>query len=615
MTVTRQNVRQTQWRMTVNDWFACAGWCLLGAAVVWSVVVVVIRLLALHWPMEWIGLGLLGVVLAASWIWAVVRRVDELTAAAALDSAAGLKERVSSSLCCERMSDPFAQAVVQDAEAVSRRVSPRVFIRYRWPSSLSFATAAVLAAVIVVLLPIKPLLAKDDAKARQDKPLDVTSQEVKRAQKKMQDLREELEKNPALKDLKEQLKTVDQLPTEKLKTPESIRREEIKKIDQVADAIKQQQNEKQNTVRDLKQMFKGLKQTQQPKTPTEKLSQALARGDFKAAKDAVQELKEELAKLQDKEDVEKKKEIQKQLDNLSKKLEQAAQQQERKDELKKELEQSGVDKETAEKVLEQLTKQDMEKIKEQMKQKGADDQQIKEMMKKCQSCQQAGSRGGQMAQSMQKAAESMKDGESSDASEQLDQVSDQLNEMEQMQQQMNEMESTLSDLNEKKNETSNENKCQNCNGKGCEKCGGTGREGGTGGGKGRGGGTDPGQGRGGSLDEEETATGFKKERTPVVTNKGSIISKTYVDGEQVKGEVGQGEVDLTSASEREATDAINKSKIPSQYKSAVKKYYSGVRGPSSDKSSSGSEPKKSEKADSEKSDSEKTEPEPTKSNP
>lgn len=574
MTELERNVKQTQFRLGVNTWFAAAGWCLLAGSALWSLTSVADRLFALHLPPLYILGGLLALCSAVSAIWAVTQRRSRIAAAAILDASADLKERTSSGLYCLNASDPFARAVLDDAQEVSRRVSVRSFIRYSWPSSLSFASAAMLLALVVTWLPITPLQAKDQP----DKPStddQFVQTDVKRVRERLQQLQQQAQTNPALKDLEQSLKTIDDLPVEKLNTPVETRREAIKNIDKLADALRQSRDEKLNQVQELKKMFRGLKATTEPKTPTEQLSKALSKGDFKAAQDAVKELQEQLAKLDQKDDPEGQKKLQEQIEQLSKQLNQLAQQQQNKEQLQKELEQAGVDKEAAKRALENLTKADLEQIKEQMKKKGASEQQIKEMAKKCQGQQQAGQQGSDLAGAMQKAAQAMSAASSAaEAAEQLQAAADQLNSMEQLDQQLGELESMLSDAQDAQNEMSQQqgNYCDKCNGKGCGNCGGTGLKPGCGGM-----GEKPGQGRGGQAPEEQTAVRFKKERTPVITGPGSIISKMFIDGEQVRGDVTSQVAETFSAAERDATDALNKNQIPNQYRSSVKKYFSEIR--------------------------------------
>ena len=86
-----------------------------------------------------------------------------------------------------------------------------------------------------------------------------------------------------------------------------------------------------------------------------------------------------------------------------------------------------------------------------------------------------------------------------------------------------------------------------------------------------------GQGRGGLAGEEKTDVAFKTERGKVHTGKGAIVGQFLVDGEQVKGEMKSNLVEVVSAAEREASDRINRDRIPRQYHKAVKAYFSNIQ--------------------------------------
>lgn len=86
-----------------------------------------------------------------------------------------------------------------------------------------------------------------------------------------------------------------------------------------------------------------------------------------------------------------------------------------------------------------------------------------------------------------------------------------------------------------------------------------------------------GQGRGGLAPEKQTDVAFKTERGKVHTGKGAIVGQFLVDGEQVKGEMKSNLVEVVSAAEREASDRINRDRIPRQYHKAVKAYFSNIQ--------------------------------------
>lgn len=86
-----------------------------------------------------------------------------------------------------------------------------------------------------------------------------------------------------------------------------------------------------------------------------------------------------------------------------------------------------------------------------------------------------------------------------------------------------------------------------------------------------------GQGKGGLAPEEETGIDFKTERGKVHTGKGAIIGQFLVEGAQVKGNVSSEFTDVVVAAERDATDRVNRNRVPRQYHKAVKAYFSNVQ--------------------------------------
>ncbi len=86
-----------------------------------------------------------------------------------------------------------------------------------------------------------------------------------------------------------------------------------------------------------------------------------------------------------------------------------------------------------------------------------------------------------------------------------------------------------------------------------------------------------GQGRGGLAPEQQTAVDFKVQRGKVHTGKGAIIGQFLFDGEQVKGEISPSFTEVVTAAEHEASDRINRNRVPRQYHKAIKAYFSNVQ--------------------------------------
>lgn len=569
MTPLEQQIRTVQRRLWFDRWLGCATWSLMVAGLVYAAIVLVQRLFDLPIPLAPIGVGVAATAWLLSVVWAVVLREDKVRAAAALDKAAGLKERLSSGHYCIGQDDPFARAVVADAQRISASISPRQHIRFHLPQALAASVGSIaLAALMFLITP--GLLKSTEAKETKQREESVRQAHVA-VKREMEQLREIVEATPALEDLKDEAKQLDARTGGQLRRPEDVRMEAAKKIDNLADAVKQKRNNpKYDAMREMQKRLRTLKVPPSDEVATRKLTKALQQGDFKKAKEEIKALQEQLATLKSENDQEMVKKLSEQLDALSKQLEKLAQE----EKLADKLAQSGVKKEDVDRLLETLKKKDLEQIKNALQEKGLSEQKAESLAKQIKQNQQASGMAKQLAQSMKQASQGAAAGSESEAAAGLSSSGDQLSELEQLEQEMNQLESTMAAMQEAQEKMGQG--CTQCNGTGkvgnkpCSRCGGSGTQ--PGGGMGK-----LGQGRGGLAPEEETGVDFKTERGKVKTTQGAIIGQFLVDGEQVKGEVNTEFVELMNSAEREASDRINRDRIPRQYQKAVKSYFSSVQ--------------------------------------
>ena len=566
MTQLERQIKTAQHRLWLDRFLTCGGWCLTIAFGVFAGVVLVQRLYDLAMPLTWVAAGMAGVSLMASILWTAAGRADAATAAARLDEAAGLRERISSAQYCGPTDDPFAQAVVADAERVSGSLSARQHIRLTTPSSLGWTIVAMAAIGLMFLVPPGLALTEEATVAKGQAQ---ETQEVKVAVKrKMDEVRQLVAKTPGLEEMKETLADTDKKAGGKLQRPDQIRHEAVKKIDKLADAVKQERGkDKYKSLTEMRKMMRSLKVPKSSDVATQKLTKALSQGDFKSAKEEVQKLKEQLATLKAKDDQEMAKKLSQQLDELAKQLEKVG---DDKKQMEKLLEQAGIKKEDAERMLENLKKQDLEQLQKQLQEKGLGQKQAEQLAKQLQQKQQAGSMAQKLAEAAKQGAKGSQDGQAGEAMAGMTMAEQQLSELEQLEQEMSQLDSTLSDLENSKNDL--DKPCSNCGGKGCSKCGGTGQ-----GKSGSGMGNKAKSGRGGLASEEETNVDFKVERGKVPTREGAIIGQFFFEGEQVKGEVSSEFADVVTAAERDATDRINRNRMPRQYQKAVRAYFSNVQ--------------------------------------
>lgn len=539
-----------------------------------ALAVVVGRSFGVHWPL-WASLGGAGLVAAAVTIAGVfLRRANRLRAALALDEAAGLKERLSSALTITGSADPFSQAALRDAEQHATRIhlpsqlplrAPRL-----WPLSI---VGSGLAALAVMFMPTLNLFAADPVQDATESQVVAKEREAVTAMVNQQinKIKEMAEGDKSLEALAKDLKPLD-LVDKPTRTPEDVRREAIKKIDQIASRLEQKQAEQNKEAqRELKRMLAGLKPEVQRSGDNE-LSQSLAKGDFQSAKKNLQEVKkqlEEAARKGDAEAQQKIAEIQKKLDDLSKQLDKLADNKQ----LQKELEnKAGLGEEAARKLLEEVQKLDPKNVQKALEKALADSnltpEQLKQLAQKIAQNQQARESLKQLAQAMQQAAQQCQNpggegdqGQDGQQSSGLDAAMAQLSELEMAEQMMNELEGQLAELDELR-----EGLCQG-NKPGARKTDQVGKQGGA-----------EGLGYGARIGEEKSAHQLKPTREKTQRQGGEIIGQMLVDGPQLKGEA-QAEVRAAISSEmREASDAIERDEVPRQYERVLKVYFDSLAG-------------------------------------
>ncbi|NOT01359.1 MAG: hypothetical protein HOP29_12105, partial [Phycisphaerales bacterium] len=85
-----------------------------------------------------------------------------------------------------------------------------------------------------------------------------------------------------------------------------------------------------------------------------------------------------------------------------------------------------------------------------------------------------------------------------------------------------------------------------------------------------------GRGRGGIAGKQETSVDFVKQREKTKSGPGAIIGQFLVDAEQVEGEASQQLQAIVEAAQRDATESVNRARVPRRYHAAIKKYFSDM---------------------------------------
>lgn len=581
MSTIERQVRKAQHRLWANRWLRNLGWSLLAVTAGWLALWLVDRLLVPGLvPKGWSAAIAAGLSLLLASVCLALRRDSALAAAAALDEAARLKERVSTGLEVQaRTDDSFAQAVVVDAEHAVTGLSTRRFIPLRWTPSLSYGAVMIGAALLSLLLPEFDLLNRNQAQATdKDRAAELRRVQAVVAQP-LSRMREIEQQNPDLKADETTKKFDDPLARQEKPDADVVRREALKKLDRLQEALKQKAaSERFKALDETKKRLKQVADAADPKTELGLLTQALADGDFNEAQKSLAKVREDLAKRarEGKVDAKTAEQMQKQLNEIAKKLQEAAEDKQS----ARELQNAGLSPEDAKRVLEALAKKDPEQLEklakelaERLKSQGMTQEQMKEMLQKMQQRQEACSKCEGLGQKMSGAAKQLEQGNLETAEEELAEAGEMLDETEQLEQSLNDIESQMAELNDLRDQMNNScqgkpGPCQRCKGTGfledgspCPHC-----KGHQGSGVGKGGKTDP------RDDSVKTDTVDKK--SPTKSRKGgAIIGQQFIKGKMLTGQSEAEFYDAAQAAELQATDALNKERIPRIYRRGVKAYF------------------------------------------
>ncbi len=492
-------------------------------------------------PWLWVGpaLGVVALGVALAW-WARGRR-SEIQVAVAVDERLDLREKLSTALHCHGRDDAFAQAAIEDAVRTARNPGVREQVGRRFavtaPRRWWVSPALVLAVVAASLLPQGDLFANET-------PLDV---EVVKARKQADEsidavikaIEEQPQLSAELSDLLGDL-TKEGTDPDALRTPEQVKRDAIKKVTDLSKRLDEIVNgEKGMTAEAVNRALQQLKSP--PDGPAKDLADALARGDFQAARQSLAELHAKARNGQLTE--EQKRQAAAQLQDLADQLEKLAQQQQQ---LEDALKQAGLDPQLAQnpKALEQALR-DNPNLTDQQK------QQLQQMA-------QAQQAAGKMCSSLGQACQGMAQGMMGQG--QLGQgMSQQLTQLEQMQMLLQQAQAAA-------------NACQGQSqglGQGLSMEAALQQwmnaQGGAFG--------NPGRGAGGKAPIAPTPTRTRIVQAPIKTTEGDIIARQLIDGPQFVGESRKPVSEVVAEVVEGYDEALIDDQLPRKYHDAHKHYF------------------------------------------
>jgi hypothetical protein len=520
----------------------------LVATIVAAVAFVLMLVAAPLVPWFWVGPVMLALALGiAALVW-MRRRLGELRVAVAVDERLKLQEKLSTALHCRGRDDAFAQAAIEDAVSTARdrRTHERVRRLFRVGAPAGWWMSPLIVLLVIMAWFVRPL----DMFRREATQAPDVIQAKQEAEQSVEAVVKAIEEKPALsRELSDMLGELsrDGVNFDAERHPEEVKREAIKKVTDINRRLDDILNgERGKTAEALDRKLSKLKSED---GQAKALSDALAKGDFKAAQAA---LKQMMDKINNGElDKQQQEELAKQLKDIAKQLDQLANQQEQ---LAEALKQAGMDPQLAQNA--QALQQALQNN------QNLNDQQKQQLQQMAQAQQAAAGMCQGLGQACQQMAQGMQDGQMGQMGEGQQGMNQQLNQLEQMQMLLQEAQAAASQC---------QGMCQGLGqGLGMQQAMQQWKQGGAF--------NNAGQGRGGRAPIAPTPTGTKMVKADTkLTSEGDIIARQIFDGPQVRGE-SQAEMRQVVRKVDEGYDeATNEEDLPRRYHEAQLHYFGELK--------------------------------------
>jgi hypothetical protein len=477
-------------------------------------------------------------IVAAVMLW-LRERKDEHAIALMVDERLDLREKISTALHVRDRDDTFARAAVEDAVRAARDPRQKELAKRRFtidaPRGWWASPVVILLAFIVSFLQPMDLFSRDQPESQE---VTAVRHEVAEAlDAVVREIQDHPELSSELADMLAEL-SKDSADQDAPRSPDQIRREAIKRVTDLNDRLEEILSGERGKTSDA--LKKSLRDLNPPKDgEAREFAEALSKGDFSAAKKALEQM---MAKLESGELNEEQVEaLAEQLKDIAAQLEELAKRQQ---ELEDALKRAGMDPQLA---------NNPDALREAIENNENLNEQQKQQLQQMAQAQQAAQRMCQgLAGACNNLAQAMQDGNAGDAAGQL---GDQLSDLEQMQQLLQQAQAAA-------------NACRGS-------CQGIGQglslqqmmTGGTGGQRGEQ--SNPGQ-RGVAPTPTRTRVEQAKSQT---AEDGDIIARMLIDGPQVVGESQVVPRNVVSEVIESFEEGINEEHIPRKYHDAQKRYF------------------------------------------
>ena len=370
----------------------------------------------------WIALG---AILAVSLLMAMIHRPSPAAAAVAIDDKLQLKEKFSTALHARGLADPFAQAVVRDAEQTAGRVHLAGQFPVSVPRTGYWAIGVAIMAGVSLMLPHWNLFHEDPAvlakKQDQIKLEEKSKQIVQEAAATIAAMPRAVQEMPEVKLAKNMLENESRHPTP---DPARASRRALEALSAAKEAMKKKAEESQTLAQAQKveSMMASMNQPVEGTGPVAEAQKKIVKGDYEEAmkdlkdladkwnektpeeqKEAAQDMKKLAAALQRMADDPRA------MQKLQDQLKQAGATQQQQQQIQQAMQKAAAGDKGAQQQAQQLAQQ----IAQQMQQGGASQQQMQQMQQAMNQAMQSASAqqsASQMAQAAQQMAQAMQQG-------------------------------------------------------------------------------------------------------------------------------------------------------------------------------------------------------------
>ena len=537
----REQVRRARRRLSfelfLNRLLRCWFYALVTAVIAIAVPKLwMIENLPANWSLSCIVAAIVGgLFVSLAWTW--LRGRSELDAAVEIDSRYGLKERVASSLSLtpDEIDTPAGKALLTDAmRAVGRiDVDEKFKIRFQRRAWLPLVPA-LLAFTLAMFVDNRTAQSSIDPK-----PPELTKEQRDNAAKKLRERLANRRKEAAKKGLKDAEGLFRELEKQTEKMTEAKQADRKKSLVKINDLAKQLQKRREQLggQQQLRKQFEKLNNMN--KGPADKMVDAMKKGDWQAAQQELNKLKKQLA--DGKLDEQAKKDLQKQLEQIQEKLNEA--------------------KEARKQAMEDLKKQI-----EQQKQQGnlAKAGELQQKLDQMQQKQNQMNALDKLAQKMGECKQCMQQGDAQGAAQAIDQMMKQMEELEQQMAEGELLDQAMDQLQAAKDAMG----CKACQGQGCQACGGAGNKFGQKPGNGMG------AGRGfGPRPDEKNDVSFRDSRVRQKTGKGAAVVVGEAEGPNIRGKVVESIKEQMATDASKPADPLVQEQLPKSHREHAEEYF------------------------------------------